>query len=303
MRIVSIGECMAELAPLDMASAYRLGYAGDTLNTAWYLARLRPDWAVDYVTAIGTDAMSDAMLAFFAQAGLGTAHVLRDPERTVGLYLISLADGERSFSYWRGQSAARCLAADPVRLTSALENADAVYISGITLAILDGAGRETLLEALAAVRSAGAVVAFDPNLRPRLWSDVSTMQEAVMRAAAISDIALPSHEDEAATFGDAGPQATRDRYLEAGARVVVVKDGPGGIHFSADGKSGLHRPDTVAEVIDSTAAGDSFNAAFLAAWLDRAPMAGAVTAASRLAGRVIGHRGALMSAGAWRTET
>ena len=122
MRVVCVGECMVELAPAG-DGLLRQGFAGDTFNTAWYLKRLRPDWQVDYLSAVGSDAISDAMLGFMAAAGIGTDHVARRTERTVGLYLITLDKGERSFSYWRSQSAARTLADDPVALAHGMAGA------------------------------------------------------------------------------------------------------------------------------------------------------------------------------------
>ena len=115
--IVAIGECMVELAPVANGEQFNMGYAGDTFNTAWYLRRLLgKDYQINYFTAIGTDALSDKMLRFFKHAGIGTDCILRRDARGVGLYMIQLQDGERSFSYWRSDSAARTLAADPVPL-------------------------------------------------------------------------------------------------------------------------------------------------------------------------------------------
>lgn len=297
MRIIAIGECMVELAPLGEPGCFRLGYAGDTFNTAWYLRRLLPESAqVDYLTAIGTDQISAQMLAMMAQAGIGTAHVARVPERSVGLYLIELRDGERSFSYWRDHSAARLLAADPARLAQALDGADLAYLSGITLAILNETDRARLLDALAHLRKAGGRVAFDPNLRPRLWPSTQAMCAAVMQAAAHSDILLPSFEDEASFFGDPDPQATLERYARAGAGEIIVKNGAGPILASLDGaRCPAFTPPPVPQVVDTTAAGDSFNAGFLAARLSRQGAEPALRAGATLAARVIGTRGALIA--------
>ncbi len=95
MRMVFVGECMVELAP--EAGLYRRGFAGDTFNMAWYARKLAPLWQVDYLSAIGTDAVSDEMAAFIAAAGIGTTHLARKASRSVGLYMISLHNGERSF--------------------------------------------------------------------------------------------------------------------------------------------------------------------------------------------------------------
>lgn len=292
-RLVAIGEAMVEMAPSDTAGAYNMGFAGDTLNTAWYARRVLPaDWQVDYLTAVGQDAVSDRMVTFLDAAGIGTGHVARLAGRTVGLYLIELQNGERSFAYWRGQSAARLLA-DPARLTHGLQGAGVVYLSGITLAILEGNGRAHLYDALRAARNAGAIVVFDPNLRPRLWPDSATMCAVVMEAAALSDVVLPSHEDEVTFFGDADLAATAKRYAAAGAALVVVKNG-GRTMLSLDaGASATHAPEVVTHVVDSTAAGDSFNAGFLGAWLTGEDVATSIRAGARMASQVIGQRGAL----------
>ena len=101
---------------------YRLGYAGDTLNTAWYMRALLPeDWEVDYVTALGDDMYSGQMRAFIDKAGIGTGHIQTIEGRRPGLYMIHQDKGDRHFTYWRGQSAAKLLADDPAALEAALD--------------------------------------------------------------------------------------------------------------------------------------------------------------------------------------
>lgn len=293
-QITCIGEAMVEFAPAAAAGDYRMGFAGDTLNTAWYLRRALPKaWAVEYLTAVGQDAVSERMVQFFEDAGVGTRHIARVAGRTVGLYLIELKDGERSFAYWRGQSAARLLADDVARLTTGLADAGVVYLSGITLAILEGAGRENLYAAMSAARETGARVVFDPNLRPRLWTDEATMCRVVMEAAALSDIVLPSHEDEATFFGDADVKATADRYADVGAGLVIVKNGGDEMLTREGNVYATHAPEVVGQIVDTTAAGDSFNAGFLAAWLAGGDVAASVRTGAKMAAQVIGRRGAL----------
>lgn len=296
-RIVSIGECMLELAPAQEAGLFQLAYAGDTLNTAWYVKQLNPRIAVDFVTSVGRDDMSEQMVSFLDSQGIGTGFISRSPDRTAGLYMITLKDGERSFSYWRGQSAARQLADDPSHLAAACLGSDIAYFSGITLAILAPDRRKALLAALQRARESGALIAFDSNLRPRLWEDAATMRASVMEAAGVSDIVLPSHDDEATHFGDADPEATLARYGAAGAKTVVVKNGGGGIVFQHGGTQGAFVPGPVADIVDTTAAGDSFNAAILAGYNNAAPFEVTVAQASDLAGQVIRGRGALVRTG------
>jgi 2-dehydro-3-deoxygluconokinase len=295
--VVSIGECMVEIGPAGEPGLFRMGFAGDTFNTAWYLRRRLPaDWAVDYVSAVGTDAASESMIAFMEAAGIGTSHVARLPDATVGLYLIELKDGERSFSYWRGQSAAKRLAEDSGRLRAALSGATLAYLSGITLAILSPPDRARLVEVLDDYRADGGRVAFDPNLRPRLWSSPAAMTEAVTETARHADIALPSFEDDASAFGDADPEACARRYAGLGVAEVVVKNGAGRMAALADGAWAAHDPVPAPEVVDTTAAGDSFNAGYLACRLTGGAVAPAMAAGSALAARVVGGRGALVDA-------
>lgn len=293
-RFVAIGECMVELSPRH-GDLYALGFAGDTLNTAWYARRLLPAaWSVGYLTAVGTDRLSDRLVAFLRQSGLDTGAVARRPDRTLGAYLIELQDGERSFVYWRGQSAARSLADDPATLAAGLAGARLIYFSGITLAILAPAARTTLLAAVRAARAAGAAIAFDPNIRPRLWENPGTLRAAILAAAAVADIVLPSFDDDSAQFGDPTPDATADRYADLGARVVVVKNGAQPM-IGRDRADRVCLPgDPVPDVVDTTAAGDSFNAGFLAAWLAGHDLLAAMRQGAALARRVIAAPGALV---------
>ncbi len=295
-RIVSIGECMGELSETGMPGALSMGFAGDTLNTAFYLRQsLGPEWQVDYVTAVGTDGLSDRMLDFLNAEGIGTAHIRRLADKTIGLYYITLKEGERSFTYWRNDSAARRLASDPAAIVRALENADVAYWSGITLAILPNQDRLALIEALGQFAGRGGTVVFDPNLRPRLWDNPETMRGWIHRAAAISDLCLPSFDDESTWFGDSDPIETAKRYHAEGARRVIVKNGGGAVTFlEAADKTGLQSIPSVEHVVDTTAAGDSFNAGFLAAELSGKSIEDAIAAAARLAAKVIGARGALV---------
>jgi 2-dehydro-3-deoxygluconokinase len=294
--IVSIGECMVELSQGN-GGLLRMGFAGDTFNTAWYLRReLGAGFKVAYLSAVGEDKTSDEMLAFMASGGIDTSLIRRLPGRMPGLYLIHLDGAERSFSYWRDTSAAKALADDETHLDAAFAQGDAFYISGITLAILARPARERLLSRLGAARSAGKLVAFDPNIRPRLWPDAVDMRLAIEAGAAISTICLPSYPDEQAAFGDASPQASAARYLALGAAEVVVKDGPAPAILGEAGKAGFTTLPAAPSVqaVDTTGAGDSFSGAYVAARLRGLSPAEAVRCGHALAGEVVCHHGALI---------
>lgn len=294
MRFLAVGECMAELAPTATEDEFRLGFAGDTFNTAWYLARCAPDVEVGYLTAVGDDAISDKLTAFMRESRINDGHVQVAAGKTVGLYLISLDQGERSFAYWRGQSAARSLASDAGVLNAAMAEADVIYFSGITLAILSDEDRATFLSALGKERDAGKTIAFDPNLRPRLWSSSAEMTDATMQGAAVSDIALPSFEDEADWFGDANPNATADRYHAAGAVTAIVKNGAGPVFYSEGDAQGEIAVSPTDNLVDSTAAGDSFNAGLFAKHASGTTIQDKIINACALSRAVVQARGALV---------
>ncbi|MCA1406378.1 sugar kinase [Ensifer sp. IC3342] len=293
---LSIGECMIELSQAGDGHLKK-GFAGDSFNTAWYArAFLGNDWRVSYFTALGTDRLSDEMLAFMNGAGIANDHVRRIEGRNPGMYMIHLKDGERSFQYWRETSAAKLLAEDGDRLRAAIDDAGLVYFSGITLAILSPDDRGRLLDEIRRARELGKTVAFDPNLRPRLWENSETMCAAVSDGARVATMVFPSFDDEHSHFGDATPEATAKRYRDLGAELVAVKDGANGITISSGG-SVIHVPAHPADPVrDTTSAGDSFNGAFLAMQLRGEPPRDAAAFAAKVAARVIEQPGALIEA-------
>ena len=296
-RFLPIGECMVELAQAG-DNLYRRGFAGDTFNTAWYARRLLPQgWTVGYLSAIGTDSVSQEMASFISAEGIDPRYLRPVPDRTVGLYMISVEDGERSFSYWRDASAARKLADDAQWLRAAIldQPQDSVlYFSGITLAILPPEQRTLLCDLLQEARSQGATVAFDTNLRPRLWESQAQMQAGMRLGAASADIVLPSFDEEVTLFGDTTPEDTVDRYRGCGAKVVAVKNS-GGDLMLWDAQDGARTvpAERVAQPVDTTAAGDSFGAGFVSGLaLGKRPDEAAAGAMS-LAAQVIQEHGAL----------
>ncbi len=292
LNAVAVGEAMVEIAPVG-GGQYRRGFAGDTFNTAWHLALVLQGRAkVGFVTRVGRDRISDAFVAELTADGLDVSAIKRDPARIMGLYLIELEGVERSFHYWRDASAARGLAADAEALAQAFAGAGLIHLSGITLAILQPAGRATLFAALAGARDTGARVSFDPNIRPRLWASMEEARQVVAQMLALTDIALPSFDDEASVWGDAAPEATIARFAAAGVTEIAVKDGAGPVWTLSGGQVNSQPTPQVQGICDTTGAGDGFNAGYLAARLLGQGPQRAVTAGQRFSGEVIRHFGA-----------
>ena len=291
--IAFVGEAMVELSLDASGETARVGVAGDTLNAAVYLRRNWPG-QVAYVTALGQDAMSDRIAGFIAGESISTDLIARSAEHMPGLYSITTdAAGERSFSYWRSASAARSMFQDDVGPDIAgLAQFDAVALSAITLAILPHEMRSHLLDKLEAWRQAqGGLVIFDSNYRPRLWQDRAEAQAAIEAAWAITDIGLPSVDDEQAIFGDADAAGVLKRLNRLGVTLGALKRGEAG-PLPLDGSEIAQTYPPAANVVDTTAAGDSFNGGFLARWAGGGTLAEALLAGHSCASQVVGLRGA-----------
>jgi len=297
--VYAIGECMIELQRSAGGAGMDYRFGGDTLNAAVYMARLLDPARVRvaYVTGLGVDGMSDEMLASWEREGIDTACVQRLPDRLPGIYMIETdPGGERRFHYWRKDSAARHWldAPDAGKVLVQLAAARMVYLSGISLAILSEADRELLIAALAQCRARGGSVVFDNNYRPRLWENAQAAADVYRRVLAHTDIALLTLDDEQAIYGAETARDAVERTRGYGVREVVVKCGAAPCVVWAEGRLHEVAPAPVKDVVDTTAAGDSFGAAYMAARLSGQDPAAAARAGHRLAGTVIRHRGAIV---------
>lgn len=294
--LVCFGECMVELSRTMLGGkSWAMGYAGDTYNVAVYAQRLGIPTA--YMTAIGNDEFSNEMFAEWQSEGVDTSLVLRHRDRIVGLYAIRVdAAGERSFTYWRSHAAAREFFACPGAegaLTQA-SKARLLYLSGITLSLFGPDQRSRIMDLARAVRQNGGKVAFDTNYRAKGWPDPAEARETFTAFGRLSDIILPTLEDDRSLFGDVGAEVCARRWLDLGAGEVAVKLGGDGAYVATPDTQRHVEARAVANVNDTTGAGDSFNAAYLAHRLGGKDPWEAASAGTILAARVIQHPGALL---------
>lgn len=299
-RIAVIGECMLELQG-QAFGAMTQGYGGDTLNTAVYLRRCGAAQGLEvaYATALGEDGLSSGLLQRWQEQGLDTRLVRRLPGRMPGLYLIELdGRGERSFHYWRDSAAAKSYFDTPqTPLEAQADQFDALYLSGISLAILPEAGRERLLALMAAWRAAGKAVVFDNNYRPRLWPDVALARDVYARAFAIASTALITADDHQALMGLPSLEAAVAQAQDLAPPELLIKRGADSTLVREAGRQDWQEAATerVAQVVDTTAAGDSFAGGYLARRLAGLDALSAARHGNRVAARVIQHRGAIIA--------
>ncbi|WP_026287082.1 sugar kinase [Gilvimarinus chinensis] len=301
MKIAAIGECMLEMSSGTLSSELSkipavIGYGGDTLNTAVYLARLGS--SASFVTAMGDDQASQWMIAQWQSNGVDVSLVRIESKKRPGIYHISNDDsGERHFIYWRNDSAAKTLFdtdEKTVSLKDRLHDFSYIYLSGISLAILDEASQERLFSLLQELRAEGKKIVFDGNYRPVLWETTELAQKAFSRAYAISDIALPTIDDESQLFSESDKDVVINRIRRCGAKEIVLKMGAEGCCVD-DGTSRQVVVGRKVEVVDTTSAGDSFNAAYLHYRSQGESPEVSAKMGHTLASTVIQHKGAIIA--------
>lgn len=298
LKVALVGECMIEMRS-DPVAGLSQTFGGDTLNVAVYFCRLNASERIvaDYVTAIGADSFSDAMRQLWRAEGVGDPHVRVIEDALPGLYFIQTdSQGERRFLYWRGEAAARRMfdGAEADAALHALADYDYIYVSGISLAILTAGGRERLLHALRLAREAGARIVFDNNYRPHLWPDTQAARQAYGDMLRLTDLALITWEDDAALFGYADVEVLFRAYAAFGVGEIALKRGAASCLVQCDSGRFEVPAEQVRHVVDTTAAGDSFSAAYLSCRLQGGDPQLAARWGHRLAARVVQHRGALI---------
>jgi len=294
-RALCVGEVVIELAR-GADGTFALSCGGDAFNTAIYLARAGIETA--FATAVGDDPYSDSVVALATAEGVAPNLILRAPGRLPALCLIETGrSAARELRYWRDGAPASQLFELPdwMKVAEALTAARLIYFSGITLSLYSNSGLGRFFATLEVARQQGAKVAFDGNFRPRGWKgDLTRTRTVFMEALKRVDIALPTFDDEAVLWGDPSPESTVARLQAFGIGEIVVKNGPNSALVATSSAQEFVPVPEVLVPIDATAAGDGFNAGYLAARFNGSDPLQAAGAAHRLAGDVIRHPGALV---------
>ena len=295
-RIALLGECMIEMRG-QMFGAMHQHFGGDTLNTAVYLSRIGSEGGIRvcYATELGTDPYSQAMVNAWEEEGIDTSMVVREGGKMPGLYTIQVDEfGERTFYYWRDGSAARAYFDGPSSpLEESIDNLDALYYSGISLAVLPVAGRERLFAFIEKFRARGGKVYFDNNFRARLWlgDDAHTWYD---RAFANCDLCLITLEDNAALYGLDEGSALAHAYSLLPDEVVIKRGVDPTLLRIRGMEPVVIQTYKVGRVVDTTGAGDSFAAGYLAARLLGNSPELAAKSGNKIASVVVQHPGAII---------
>ena len=255
--ILCIGEPLLEFNQQPNGT-YLPGHGGDTSNCA--IAAARQGAAVGYFTHLGADPFGQSFLDLWAAEGVDASTVRQRADGHTGIYFVTHGPDGHAFSYFRaGSASSRLTPADlPV---AAIEAAKVLHVSGISQAISDSAA-DTIFAAIEIARNAGVQISYDTNLRLKLWP-LDRARAVIHAAMARCDIALPGLDDARALTGLHDPQAIADFYLGLGARIVALTLGPEGTLVALPDRRAVIAGLPV-RAVDATAAGDTFDGAFLA---------------------------------------
>ena len=318
--IYVFGECMIELrADKDLNSSetnasqtnashsnssniLKQSFAGDVLNTAIYLKRTFPEINTHFVSALGKDKFSTDMLAFFAKEHVGSELVFQSDSKMPGLYAIETDDtGERTFSYWRETSAAKEIMSFITNETiEQLAKGDMFFFSGISLAVIQAAHRSLYWQMLEKLKEAGVCIVFDPNYRARMWESPAQAKEQFDQAFSIAEIALPGVDDFEQLYDIDSSEGVYDYCQAFNLKELIIKNGEAGIFCHVDGEASHFDITPVKNVIDTTSAGDSFNGVYLGARAKGLTVNRSIELASKSAGFVIQHPGAIVDSNAYQ---
>ncbi len=307
-KVIFMGECMVELANVHVNDKkqknYKQSFAGDTFNSAIYLKRTAKDnCQVHYMTCIGTDNISEQFIERLTNENIATDHIFTCKDKTLGLYMINTdKHGERSFNYWRSDSAAKQVINcwQQAGGIACLKEIDYFCFSGISLAILSSADRELFWPMLKALREQGCTIVFDPNYRASLWPNIDTAVENIAFAYQHSDIALPGLDEQNILFGDHNIETAIQRLTDWGVNEIVIKNGDEGcsVYLASDDLTA--KPSNIPaykvnNVVDTTSAGDSFNAAYLSQRIAGESISVSADFAAKIAAYVVQHQGAIIN--------
>jgi 2-dehydro-3-deoxygluconokinase len=259
--ILCLGEPMVEFNQ-QPDGRYLQGHGGDTSNCA--IAAARQGASVGYLTHIGQDVFGRSLLDLWAREGVDTSCVVSRSDAPTGIYFVTHGEDGHEFSYRRAGSAASLMRPEhlPVK---ALESCRILHVSGISQAISPSAA-DTVFAAISAVKSHGGIVSYDTNLRLKLWP-LERAKAIIHAAVAQCDIALPGLDDASQLTGLDDPDDIVDFYLGLGVGVVALTLGDAGVLVGTPDER-RHILSHKVRAVDATGAGDTFDGAFLARFIE-----------------------------------
>lgn len=297
--VLFVGEAMLELVKKSETMLAK-SFAGDVYNTSVYMKRAYPNIESDFLTAVGKDILSQEFIQKVQSESVGTKTIGLSETKHLGTYLVVNDEtGERSFIYWRSDSAAKSMIStlsneQSEYILNTYDEAGVVFFSGITLAIMQAAERDQFWALLKRLKDGGATIIYDPNYRPALWENSDVAKQEMENAYQVSDWLMPGVDDFNTLYGMTTVDECLDFCKQYNFTEVVLKQGEKSVHVvNGDGHSEIEIVKST-KVVDTTSAGDAFNGIYLGARLSQASPQEATKLANYAASKVIETPGAIM---------
>lgn len=271
--LITLGEALIDLpatqsgVSLADASGFTKVPAGAPGNVAAAAARLGLRTA--FVSKVGDDPFGRCLVQHFGALGVDTSHMVLDKAGRTGLAFVSvMPDGERDFLFYFNPE--HDFALRPDELDAAWLGSTRVFHYG-SISLIAEPGRSATVEAARLARAGGALISYDPNLRPRLWPSEDAMRTGALAGFADADIVKISEEEITTLFPDAiGEDVAAMRLLQMGPQLVCVTRGASGCTGYSCSQA-VHVPGFAVPFADATGAGDSFTAGLLTFLLRQGP--------------------------------
>lgn len=292
--LLFIGEAMLELVP-STRDSLKKSFAGDVYNTSVYLKRAFPDNHVQFMSAVGNDPLSQEFIEKVESESISTSLIARSVRKHMGIYMVQNDDaGERSFIYWRNDSAAKWMMSQLSTNQINTSQYQCIFFSGITLAILQEAERDAFWQFILAAKKQGSLIIFDPNYRPALWPDSLSAKQQFQTAYEHSDWLMPGVDDFKSLYGIDSIEGCVEFCQQFEFQELVIKQGQDPVHVVSSAGEQSYEIESSQNVVDTTSAGDAFNGIYIGARLAGKNIEQAVQMANYAAIKVIESPGAIM---------
>ena len=269
--VVALGELLVDFTQNGLSeqgnTLFEANPGGAPANVLAMLRKLGKSCA--FIGKVGKDSFGDMLARTVADAGIDTRALMRDPVIPTTLAVVhTFPNGDRDFSFYRKPGADIMLRIE--ELDEDMLRACRIFHFG-TLSLTDEPCKSATKRAYDLAKASGALISFDPNLRPPLWPDEKSAKAAIEWGLARCDILKISDNEIEFMTGekdfDKGAAILQARYPQI--RLLNVTAGADG-SFSYYGKKHVFVPACkLGGVIETTGAGDTFCASVLNFVLER----------------------------------
>lgn len=294
-KICSIGECMIEMSNLK-DNKYIQSFAGDTFNFLVYIARF--EHKTSFLSAIGNDYYSSNLIQFFKKENISTKLLHKIKNTNLGLYLIKNNSlGEKEFFYWRESSPVRNFLnyINVKDIIDKLLKQDLIYFSGITLSLLNKIGLLNLNKIIKILNNKNKIIVFDYNIRTKGWLNLYDARDQINKFLKFVSIAFASGEDIKFLYGNNNMKNIKNIIHEHNIKSFIYRKNSNQTYFLSKNKSIFIKNKIFNKIIDSSGAGDAFNAAYISHLLSGNNTINCLKFGDQIAKKVLMKKGAIIN--------